>query len=116
MTCLAKYSQTAFSQGFCGWVITTGEVQAEPLARDRVLVLTSGITDCSRGNAGGASQPSRQIIGVFAAFFDQQPKVFTFAFGLGQRDFLDQEVVLLATDDGADRGGGTQYGKASDCS
>ena len=65
---------------------------AEPLPRDRLSVLESGIADIARRDAGELRQPSCRPLRIRAGLLDPEPGVLTVAREVDTQPFGDLEV------------------------
>lgn len=99
---LRGWPGSAFGSGQIG-IGLLRQVQAEPLASQRLAILQPGIADIALRHTSGTGQATRRLLGVETALLHPQPQVLAMA---GQRNvqyLVDLEVL----------GGGLEYGLAT---
>src|SRR5690606_7012763 len=77
------------------------QVQAEPLARQRLAVLEARIADAAQRHAGSAGDATGRFLGIEVALLDPKPEMLAFAGQGNVQHLIDLEILGHGLEHGA---------------
>jgi len=80
--------------------LNSGQMQAQPLAGNRLFVLEPAVTDVTRFYPADPGQCFNQLLRGHGGFFDLEQQVFSLTRGVETQLFIDEKVLRHSLDSG----------------